>query len=175
MDIVQFDGEGYKVDVRKSVPSSLVREKVVIVQGGDDKVNRRAVSSKKVDILLDPHLGKKEDKVKQRNSGLNQVLCKLAKENNVAIGFSFYSVLYAKDRVKLVGRMMQNVKLCRKYKVKMVIGSFARSERDVRNVKDVQAFFRVVGMTGEEVKMNFVKERLDYKKRYISKGVMRAK
>ncbi len=174
MDIIEFEGKGYKVDVRKAVPNHFIRDNLVVVQGGDDKVNRRAVSSKNVDILLDPHLGKRYDKMHQRDSGLNQVLCKLAKEKGVAIGFSFRSILNAKSRAKLMGRMIQNIKLCRKYKVRMVIGSFAKTESETRNVKDVQAFFRVLGMTGAEVKIDFVAKRLDWKKRYIRKGVMKA-
>ena len=172
MDIIQFEGNGYKVEVARRISDSFIRDKVVIVQSNDDDFNRKVVSSKNVDILLDPHLGYRKDKLHQRDSGLNQVLCELAKENNVAIGFSFSSVLNSTRRSEVIGRMIQNIILCRKYKVKMVIGTFAVSEKDVRNLKDVQAFFRALGMTGKEVQMNFVSERLDWKKRYISKGVM---
>jgi RNase P/RNase MRP subunit p30 len=117
-------------------------------------------------------LGYRKDKLNQRDSGLNQVLCTLAKENNTAIGFSFSSVLNSTRRSEVIGRIVQNIILCRKYKVRMVIGTFAVCERDVRNLKDVQAFFKALGMTGKEVQMNFVSERLDFKKRYVSKGVM---
>jgi len=174
MDIIQFSGYGYDVEIRKTVPTQFVKDRLVIVQGGDDSVNRRVVSSKRVDVLLDPHTGKRYDFLHQRNSGLNHVLCRLAKENNVAIGFSFSSVLQSKERGKLIGRMMQNIKLCRKYKVRMVIGSFGKTQDDVRSEKDMQSFFKVIGMTGKEVQMNYVEERLEYKKKFIRKGVMRA-
>ena len=173
MDIIAFDGNGSRVDILQKVPKHRTPETIVVVQGGDDTVNRDAVSSPNVDILLDPHLGKRRDFMHQRDSGLNHVLCALAKEHNVAIGFSFSAVLRAPTRAKLLGRMMQNIRLCRKYKVRMVIGSFAKSNEDMRNVKDMQAFFKVLGMTGKDVQMNFVEERLDYKRRFIKKGVMR--
>jgi len=83
-------------------------------------------------------------------------------------------VLQSKERGKLIGRMMQNIKLCRKYKVRMVIGSFGKTQDDVRSEKDMQSFFKVIGMTGKEVQMNYVEERLEYKKKFIRKGVMRA-
>jgi len=54
----------------------------------------------------------------------------------------------------------------------MVIGSFAQDPLDVRNEKDLQAFFKVLGMTGKEVQMDFVTKRLDYKKRFVQKGIM---
>jgi len=153
-----------------------VRDKFVVVKGGNDKVNRMAVSSKKCDILLDPHLGRRDDFLHNRNSGLNQVLCKLAKENNVAIGFGFSSVLHSKDYREL-GRIKQNIKLCRKYKLKMVVGNFSQNKSELRGEMDVKAMFKVLGMTGKELKESevFLAKRLDYKRRYVSKGVMRAK
>ncbi len=146
MDIILFDGDGHKVTIFDSIPTHFQREKIIVVQGRDDEKNREAVSSKNVDILLDPHVGKRHDKLYQRDSGLNPVLCKLAKQNHVAIGFSFSAVLHAVDRTRLLGRMMQNIRLCQKYKVPMVIGSFASDIWDQRNEKDLQAFFRCLGM-----------------------------
>ena len=172
MDLIQFDGEGYKVEILKGAPKKEFKENIIIVQGGDDTINRLAVSCKFVDILLDPHLGDRRDKIYQRNSGLNQVLCELARENNVGIGFSFISVLNSRKRWELLGRIIQNIMLCRKYKVRMVIGSFAKNIDEQRNEKDLQSFFKVLGMTGKDVQMNFVNERFDYKRKYIMKGVM---
>jgi len=152
------------------------RDKFVIVKGGNDKINRMAVSSKKVDILLDPHIGYRKDFMHNRNSGLNQVLCKFAKENNVAVGFSFSNVLHSED-YREFGRIIQNIKLCRKYKIKMVVGNFAKSESDVRELTDVYSLFKVLGITGKELKDSgeFVVSRLEYKRGYVSKGVMRTK
>lgn len=177
MDIIAYDGDGHghRVAILEKIPKQFVRDTITVVQGGDDTLNRNAVSSSHVDILLDPHLGKRHDAMHQRDSGLNHVLCTLAKEHNVAIGFSFAAVIHSQNRSKLLGRMMQNIRLCRKYKVRIVIGSFAKERWDARNVKDMQSFFRVLGMTGKEVQMNFIDERLDYKRRFIKKGVMRAK
>jgi len=153
-----------------------VREKIVVVKGGDEKVNRRCVSVRNFDILLDPHKGYWKDKIHQRVSGLNQVLCKLAKENKVAIGFSFSSILHSKD-YKEFGRIKQNIKLCRKYKVPMVIGNFASKKDDLRKLDDIYSMFKVLGMTGAELKVSkgYVDKRLDYKKRYVSKGVRRSR
>ena len=171
MDILQCEGIGYKADVLQKIPKQSSKD-LVVVQGGDDTLNRLALSCKHVDILLDPHLGNRKDFMHQRNSGLNHVLCALAKENTVAIGFSFSAILRSPQREKLLGRMMQNILLCRKYKIPMVIGSFAKNHWEIRNEKDLQAFFMVLGMTGKEVQMNFVQKRLDYKKRFVQKGVM---
>ena len=174
MDIVLFNGDGYKVNLIDRIPNKFVKDKLIVIRGKNDDFNRKVLSSRYVDLLLDPHLGNRRDFVHHRNSGLNQVLCKLAKENNIAIGFSFSSVLKSKDRGKYIGRIMQNIRLCRKYKVKMVIGSFAENKNEIRGLKDIQAFFRVIGMTGKEVIMDYVEKRLDFKRRFIKKGVMLA-
>ncbi len=172
MDIMQCEGNGHKIEILKKIPKMHSKESIIVIQGGDDTINRLAVSSRYVDILLDPHLGNRKDFMHQRNSGLNHVLCALAREHHIAIGFSFSSILHSKQRAKDMGRMIQNIHLCRKYKLLMVIGSFAKEEWDVRNKKDLQAFFKVLGMTGKEVQMDFVEKRLDYKRRFVQKGIM---
>tara|TARA_Y100000310_G_scaffold343267_2_gene450088 strand:- start:857 stop:1318 length:462 start_codon:yes stop_codon:yes gene_type:complete len=148
------------------IPKHLNKNEIIVVHGGSDKTNRAALDSNKVDILLDPHLGNRRDKMHQRNSGLNQVLLKLAKKNNVAIGISFKNIL--KSKAEDLGRIIQNIKLCRKYKVKIVI-----LEYEGRNEEDVNSLFKVLGMTAKEVKDsdNYEKEKLDFKKRYVLKGV----
>lgn len=122
-----------------------------VILGGADSVNRKAVENKSVDILMHPEKGRVKDFMKSRNSGLNQVLCKLAFKNNVAIGFDFNYLLNAKDSLRsyILGRMKLNVKLCNKYKVKMCV---CNSNKDSRGVSDLEAFGRILGMKKFEVK-----------------------
>tara|TARA_Y100000310_G_C20289535_1_gene626549 strand:- start:171 stop:671 length:501 start_codon:yes stop_codon:yes gene_type:complete len=116
----------------------------IIIVGGDEQINRKSVENKKVDILLSPEINKKKDSFHYRKSGLNQVLCKLAKENNVAIGFDFSKLLNSKERSKILGRMMFNYKLCKKYKVKMVFSSFAKNKFELRNNDSLRVFERIL-------------------------------
>ncbi len=123
-------------------------EGLVIVEGGNDKINRAALENKKVDVLLGPEKGRDRDFTHYRNSGLNQVLCKLAKKNNIAIGFDFNDILVSMEKGKILGRMMQNVKLCRKYKVKMLIFDF----KEERSKEELRSFGISLGMTPGESK-----------------------
>ncbi len=132
--------ETEKVIIIKTTPNNLRRDvqrakKPIIIQGGDEKINRLALENKKVDILLSPERGKRKDFLFFRNSGLNQVLCKLAQKNNIAIGFNFSDILNATDteRPKILARMAQNVKLCKKYKVKMIFSTFAKTKQELRS------------------------------------------
>ena len=91
--------------------------------------NRKVLEIKKADVLFDLENHNREDFIHHRNSGLNQVLCNIANKNKVIIGFNFNSVLKSESvqRGLILGRMMQNVKLCRKYKVGMAVASFSTS------------------------------------------------
>ena len=142
-------------ELRKEIQKS--KEKI-IVSGGDEKVNRLAVESKKVDILLSPELNSKKDSFFVRKSGLNQVLCKLAYENKVAIGFNFSEILNSKgkERSKILGRMVHNVKMCRKYKVKMIISTFAKDKYELRSLDALKSFGKVIGMSPDDVKISFL-------------------
>ena len=121
---------------------------VKLVEGKNDKINRRALERKGVDILYGVEKFRVKDKIHYKDAGLNQVLCKLAKKNNVKIGFSFNDVLGVEDekRAIILGRMMQNVRLCNKYKVDMVMGSFAKNKYEMRSGKDLVAFGKLLGM-----------------------------
>ncbi len=55
------------------------------------------------------------------------------------------------ERSKILRRMMQNVKLCRKYKVKMLINSFAKNEYELRSRDALKSFGLVIGMNSREV------------------------
>jgi len=119
-----------------------------IIFGGKDSVNRKAVENPSVDILMSPEKGRNRDFMKSRNSGLNQVLCKLANKNNVTIGFNFNDILRAKEsqRPNFLGRMKFNVKLCNKYSVKMYVCNSTKNKDEVRSDSDLEAFGRVLGM-----------------------------
>ena len=126
-----------------------------IVIGGNEAINRAAVSNKKVDILLNSEKDSRKDFMKSRNSGLNQVLCKLAHKNKVAIGFDFQSVLNSDDleRADMLGRMILNVELCRKYKLETYIVNLVKDSYEIKNKKDLEAFASTLGIEPGKIKV----------------------
>ena len=68
----------------------------VIVQGKSIDFNRIILENKKVDMLILSHTNKK-DKLKQQDSGLNHVLCEIARKNNITLAFDF-SELFDKEK-----------------------------------------------------------------------------
>ena len=132
----------------------LYHKNLNIVVGGDEATNTNALSRKNTNILVYAETSEARDHLNWRNSGLNQMLLKLAQKNDIAIGFCLSSVLEHQGikRSAILGRMMQNVVLCRKYKVRMVLCSFAKDIWGLRSASDLQSFGRVIGMTPSEVK-----------------------
>ncbi len=109
------------------------------------------------DVLFSAESTQPKDYIHQRGSGLNHVLCSLARKNKVAIGFSFADILASRgsQRAQLIGRMMQNIMLCRKYKVRMLIGSFAKDPWKMRSPHDLASFFVMLGMHHAEAASAF--------------------
>ncbi len=108
----------------------------------------RAAIERGADVVFGMESAEGRDKTHYRVSGLNQVLCRIASENKVSIGFSFNKILSASnfERVKLLGRMMQNFLLCKKFKTPVCIGSFARDPFGMRAPGDLSAFFQQLGL-----------------------------
>lgn len=134
--------------------------KIIAVRGCNDEVTRTALENRNVDLLLTSETCSEKDFIHSRNSGLNQVLCKIAKKNNTAIGFNFSDLINSDKRELLLGRMIQNVELCKKYKVKMVLGSFALNEIEIKNRSELMSFGKILGMRGNEIN-----SALDFKKK----------
>jgi RNase P/RNase MRP subunit p30 len=115
------------------------KKKRVIIEGNSDLVNRFALENKKVFMLLSPEKIRKQDSLNSRNSGLNQVLCELAKKNNKIIGINIQDILNENkneiEKARVIGRIMQNVRLCRKYKCRIILLSCSENPETKEKIK----------------------------------------
>lgn len=95
----------------------------IIVQAQNDEFNRKIFENKDVDIILGVETQKTKDYMKQRNSGLNEIHCKLAKQNNIKIAIDLNNLKKqsAKDKAILLARIKQNIILCKRTKTKLII------------------------------------------------------
>ena len=105
---------------RKKIREAKTIGKSVVFTSSDDELNRKIIEKENIDVLL-PGLSFRKDRMKQRESGFNQVLAKLAKKKNVSLGINLDELIGSagKEKVETIGRIRQNVKLCNKNKVKM--------------------------------------------------------
>jgi len=172
-DLVLFDKKSEvfnKLNIKDFIRINFSKRDQLFALEGNLKLNRRFLSDRNLDVLVSPEKGITKDFFHYRNSGLNHVLCNLAKKNKIAIGFSFNEILNSSgiERSMILGRMMQNVKLCRKYKVSMVIASFARNEFELRSLDSLKAFGSCIGMNPGEIEkaLNLVEDILKKHKFY---------
>jgi ribonuclease P/MRP protein subunit RPP1 len=108
---------------RKQIQELKKQKKQIIVQAQDDEFNRKILENKDVDIFLSPESHNKKDRLKQRDSGLNEILCKLATKNNIKIGINLKEIqkLSKQDKAIILARIIQNIKLCKRTKTQIII------------------------------------------------------
>ena len=81
-----------------------------------------------------------KDSFHHRRSGIDQVSAKIMADNDVAYAFSFSDLLNAPPYMQsiVLGRMYQNLMIAKKYKVKVIFASFATTQYELRNEKDMK-------------------------------------
>ncbi len=143
---------------------------------------REILEKTNVDVVFELEDHRENDFMHQRNSGLNHVLAGIARQKKKMVAFSLAPLLRnsGRSRAQILGRMMQNVALCRKYEVDMAIASFARSPYQMRAEGELKAIGMLLGMQAGDVNaaLRAMQERiLDNKKRrspdYLGEGIER--
>lgn len=125
-----------------------------MLEGCGDAAEHRKRLQRGIHILMSPERGAKRDKLKQRTSGLDEALLADLKRKNIAVGFAVRDVITETDQKRQalrMGRMMQNVRLCRTYNVPMVLCTLASNTWELCAKEDLRSFGRILGMTGGEV------------------------
>ncbi len=120
------------------------KDKKIIFSSNNDELNRKILEKEKINILL-LNQSKRKDFQKQRNSGFNNILAKIAKTNKVIIGINLDETINSKGKNKseILARVKQNIKLCNKNKLKMKFISLSEKNR---NTYDLKALGLILGM-----------------------------
>jgi RNase P/RNase MRP subunit p30 len=123
----------------------------IIFSSNDDEIRRKIIEKEPVKILLIKQRGRK-DRAKQRDSGFNSVIAKIAKKRGIEIGIYIDELLdcRGKEKSEILSRTEQNIKICKKEKLKMKFISF--SEKSKRNEYDLKALGLALGMPTQTVK-----------------------
>lgn len=153
---VRIRNLGKGIEIKKAVlvdnPNKKIEGKVAFVKSSDR--DREFIERANIDLIYGLENSKRDDFMHHRNSGFNHVLAKLAHEKNVAVAFSFSLLLNSdtKRRAVIFGRISQNIRLCQKYSVRMIIASFAKDPYGMRAPKDLRELFLIAGMNQNLVK-----------------------
>lgn len=136
----------------QKIPAMKSKKTPYLCPAGRDAIERGAPLTFNFEITED------KDHTHYRRSGLNQVLCKLATQKNVVIGFSLHTLLSSEGRKRatIMGRIMQNIIFLRKYKTNVKIASFATNPYEMRAPSEIVSLFISMGMRPEEAKKALV-------------------
>lgn len=117
--------------------------KNIVFTSNKDDLNRKVLEKLNINILLINQAHRK-DKPRQRDSGFNQVLARIAKKNNISIGINLDEIINAslKEKSKILARIKQNIQLCNKKKIKMKF----ISKKSNRNIYDLKSLGLILGM-----------------------------
>jgi RNase P/RNase MRP subunit p30 len=123
-------------EARKIIESLFKQGKKVVICAKDDDFNRKILESGKIELIYGFESFSRKNKLKQRDSGLNHILCKITRENNIKIGIDFSDLLKRKefDMADYIGKVIQNIKLCNKNNVKMVLINNRLSKNSVYSI-----------------------------------------
>ncbi len=141
MEYIIISGKDFN-EARKKIRENKGKE--IVFTSDDDELNRKVLEKETINILLINQEGRK-DKIKQRDSGFNHVLAKLAKKKNVIMGINLDEILETEGEKKaqILSRIRQNVKICNKNKLKM---RFISISNDEKSLYDLNALGLVLGM-----------------------------
>ena len=132
---------------RKKIRETKKTGAEVIFTSDDDELARKVLEKEAISVLLINQEGRK-DRLKQRDSGFNQVLAKTAKKKDVIIGINLDEILKANqdEKAKILARVRQNIKLCNKNKLKMEFISQNKEASKAKNKYDLKALGLILGM-----------------------------
>jgi len=120
---------------------------LLLVRGGMNFMNRIAVENRGVDILTHPDYERKD-------CGINHVLARLAKENEVAIEINFREVLNSEGLVRknVLANHMEIIRLYKKFKFPLIISSGALSHWQIKDPKVLISYLVTLGLEMKEAK-----------------------
>jgi len=135
--------------LRRAIDKSSHKFENIFILGLNDIINRISLENKKVFGIISPEFNRKFDYTHYRNSGLNQVLIKVAKEKKKLIieDLSFLkSDLDKKIKAQILGKIMQNYTLSmqilkKKVKETFILTFIVFSKKEIEKFKDTEEFY----------------------------------
>ena len=118
--------------------------KLTVCKPSSEEELRFLLEKSNVDMVYGVEGIHEKESLHHTRGGMDQVLCKLASVKGKTLAFSFKELLNAKDKTRLLRRWKFNAKLCRKYKVKTLLATFASCKEEMRSAQDLGALWRVL-------------------------------
>ena len=109
-------------EARKQADKLKKENKPVILLSQDDEYNRKALEIKGLNMLVINENLHQKDYMKQRSSGLNEILAKICADKNIEIGIEVDEIIKKNnvEKAKSLARLAQNISLCKRTKTKLI-------------------------------------------------------
>jgi len=134
-------------EARKQADKLRKEGKPVVVLSQDDEFNRKLLEIKGLSMLVINESLNQKEYMKQRNSGLNEVVAKICAEKNIEIGIQADEII-GKDEVEQahsLSRLMQNIMLCKKAEARIVF-----TGNNEKNKKALQSLLLSLGASTKQ-------------------------
>jgi len=106
-------------------------------------VNRQnAESRNKKNLMI--KINQEKDYMKQKNTEIDEVFCKICKEKEKNVFIELNSILENKNLISSLQKLMQDIKLLKKYKLHYEFVYFCNSIKEIVSDKDIAALKRVL-------------------------------
>lgn len=114
----------------------------------DDEFNRKALEIKGLNMLIINESFAQKDYMKQRASGLNEILAKICAEKNIVVGVQIDEIIKKEDveKAKSLARLKQNIMLCKKAGTRLVFVG------DIKDRLALQSVLLVLGASTSQAK-----------------------
>lgn len=133
--------------LRKEVQRYYKKVDIIMANGGDTKLNRVICETPQIDIINHPYLNK-------RNSGINHILAKLLKENNISVNINFRDILEHRGyfRARILNQVNQLLMLQRKYDFRCILSSGSESFFDVKSPESMMLLSKLMDINTDYAK-----------------------
>lgn len=137
--------------LRDKIKKAKEKKLLAVVKPLDEEQLRVVLEKTEADLISGSELINYKDSLHYPKGGLDQILCRIAREKEKIIGFSFNDILQAGPlaRSQIIRRIIFNIRLCRKYQVRMFFGNFSETVWEMRSEPDLLAFWQVLGGQGK--------------------------
>jgi len=138
--------------IRREADRKRSRFPIIVARGLNEDINRAAVETPAIDILLPAE-----------NAKIDYVMVKLAKKNDVAIGFEFRLLLQScgEDRSRIFSGLRETAKMVKKFGAPFVLTSGAMSEWDLRSPSELTAFGRILGFEVPQIRASLSERMIE--------------
>ncbi|MFB6213732.1 MAG: RNase P subunit p30 family protein [Candidatus Nanohaloarchaea archaeon] len=122
---------------------------VLVFEGGDEELNRKAAGDPRVDVIMHPEKSRKD-------SGIDHVVAEKAAENRVAIGLDLQQLPGdGKRQSHVLKHWHRNLRLCEKYDTPYLVTSSAREKLEMRAPRELKAIIDSLGYSGKKAVSDF--------------------